>query len=736
MAVDDQRLTLVLEARVTEFERRMANAEKRAAANFRKMQVDSAAAAKSLEGNMTRAGAKIDTALASVNTRVAGFGKTFAASLAGGAVAGAFAGFSANIGGMIRDIATVGDEARRAGISAQSFQEWKFVAEQNRIGMDAFIDGFKELNLRADEFIVTGAGPAAEAFRRLGFTASDLEERLKDPSDLMLEMIGRLQGLDRAAQIRIADEVFGGTGGERFVEIIGQGEAKLRQTIARAHELGAVLTDEAIASAAALDQKFGELQTRVASFLKGEIVQFGEDLGKLREEIEAILTLPSRAAAGLQSSPAEKLAAGYNELATAGQSAANALGNLVTPLEQSAGLDVAGPIAELSDALQIAINDYRDGTIEAAEFAEKVGALKVEAEGAVQEIGAIDGISFQTTIDNLGAIGQVLENITALANKARAAMPAGPGQDTGTGLTIADIELPGSGVAPTSSIRPQSPGVNSYGDWSAAAAGTGGGASGGGKTQQEKDIEAAKELFEETRTQAEQYGAALAELNRLYAEGDINSDLYQRGLEGLEAQFGGLQGTAAETAGMIANAFVGLFDDPKQALMDLAEQFLQMIIYAQVMRVMTMSMGGGMGGAGGGLGGIIGALFGIIPNAKGGVYSGAGISAHSGSVVSSPTMFAFASGAGLMGEAGPEAILPLARGGDGKLGVVSQGGAGGAGTDVQIHNYSGQEAQAKRSRGPDGREVIRVIVGEEIGRGSFSKQLSGRYGVKDTTVRR
>ncbi|EKR7615021.1 TPA: phage tail tape measure protein [Escherichia coli] len=58
-------------------------------------------------------------------------------------------------------------------------------------------------------------------------------------------------------------------------------------------------------------------------------------------------------------------------------------------------------------------------------------------------------------------------------------------------------------------------------------------------------------------------------------------------------------------------------------------------------------------------------------NASGGVYQSADLSRYSGTVVNRPTFFAFAKGAGVMGEAGPEAILPLRRGGDGKLGVVA-----------------------------------------------------------------
>ncbi|EGK26592.1 phage tail tape measure protein, lambda family [Shigella flexneri VA-6] len=64
----------------------------------------------------------------------------------------------------------------------------------------------------------------------------------------------------------------------------------------------------------------------------------------------------------------------------------------------------------------------------------------------------------------------------------------------------------------------------------------------------------------------------------------------------------------------------------------------------------------------------VGSLFGFTTNADGGVYQSADLSRYSGTVVNRPTFFAFAKGAGVMGEAGPEAILPLRRGADGKLG--------------------------------------------------------------------
>ncbi|CDN93475.1 phage tail length tape measure family protein [Agrobacterium tumefaciens] len=76
----------------------------------------------------------------------------------------------------------------------------------------------------------------------------------------------------------------------------------------------------------------------------------------------------------------------------------------------------------------------------------------------------------------------------------------------------------------------------------------------------------------------------------------------------------------------------------------------------------------------GGITNLFGGGKGAFPSAPGGLYAkGAtfldGIHGYSNQVVNKPTMFAFAKGTGLMGEAGPEAIMPLTRDASGRLGV-------------------------------------------------------------------
>ncbi|EJH2817877.1 tape measure protein [Salmonella enterica] len=105
---------------------------------------------------------------------------------------------------------------------------------------------------------------------------------------------------------------------------------------------------------------------------------------------------------------------------------------------------------------------------------------------------------------------------------------------------------------------------------------------------------------------------------------------------------------------------------------------------------------GGMFGAGAGAasgstpsGAYNSAASGIKLNAKGGAYASESLSAYSNRIVSTPTYFAFAKGAGLMGEAGPEAIMPLTRSADGSLGVrmVGTPGATSGGGDTIIHQH-------------------------------------------------
>jgi tape measure domain-containing protein len=103
--------------------------------------------------------------------------------------------------------------------------------------------------------------------------------------------------------------------------------------------------------------------------------------------------------------------------------------------------------------------------------------------------------------------------------------------------------------------------------------------------------------------------------------------------------------------------------------------------------------------------------------ANGGVFSGAGISAHSGTMVNSPTLFPFAKGVGLMGEAGPEAILPLKRNSQGKLGVSVDNTGQQGGSNIYYVNTTvnaGSNASPDSIANKASEAIVRAIARQEI----------------------
>ena len=104
----------------------------------------------------------------------------------------------------------------------------------------------------------------------------------------------------------------------------------------------------------------------------------------------------------------------------------------------------------------------------------------------------------------------------------------------------------------------------------------------------------------------------------------------------------------------------------------------------------------------------------IVPSANGNVFAKNKIVPYKmGGIVNRPTLFPMANGMGLMGEAGPEGVLPLKRGRDGKLGVIANGGGVGnivVNVDASVSSVEGDSAQGEQF----GRALAAAIQSEMI----------------------
>ena len=108
-------------------------------------------------------------------------------------------------------------------------------------------------------------------------------------------------------------------------------------------------------------------------------------------------------------------------------------------------------------------------------------------------------------------------------------------------------------------------------------------------------------------------------------------------------------------------------------------------------------------------GGVDAAVSNLMPFADGAAFSQGRVSAFAkGGVVSQPTRFPMRGGTGLMGEAGPEAIMPLTRGADGRLGVAAAGG--GRPVSVNITVNTPDVAGFARSQGQIAAQMGRMLA--------------------------
>lgn len=155
----------------------------------------------------------------------------------------------------------------------------------------------------------------------------------------------------------------------------------------------------------------------------------------------------------------------------------------------------------------------------------------------------------------------------------------------------------------------------------------------------------------------------------------------------------------------LRSAFDGLiFDGLKlsDALKTVAKSMIGNV-YSAALKPVQNAIGGAIAG------GMNNLLSGLFPFANGAGFSQGRVMPFArGGVVSAPTTFPMRGGRGLMGEAGPEAIMPLARGADGRLGVANSGG--GRATHVTVNVTTPDVQGFARSQSQIAAQMARALA--------------------------
>lgn len=299
---DAERLVLLLEARIKDFEKNMAKASGTATTNYSKMRRDSASATRQMEADMVRSTTRVNQALASTSTRIGSFGRTFSAGVIA-PIAGLLS-LTAAVNGTraaLEKFGGIADKAAAGGVDAEFFQGIAYQA--NLAGVD--INGVAS----ALETFAKNSGLAAEGKGRMVSTlqalnpellksiqaATTQEERFK----LVAEALRNASSAAQAAAI--ASAAFGGEG-PKIVAAFRGGADEIDRMQKKAKEMGLIVDRELIARADELGDEFDTVTQIVDLELKSALVDLAGPLiqlaklaaGFAREirEVAAILQNP------------------------------------------------------------------------------------------------------------------------------------------------------------------------------------------------------------------------------------------------------------------------------------------------------------------------------------------------------------------------------------------------------------------------------------------------------------
>lgn len=201
---------------------------------------------------------------------VAGFGKALAGATA--AIGAAAVATGKKLKDMADDTAAAGDEvdknSQRLGLSKKAYQEWDYVLSQSGVDINSVQTGFKSMTNSIDD-AKNGSETAIKKFTDLGVSLSDLNSLSRE--EIFDKAVQGLQNItDDTTKAALANDLFGKSG-QNIMPLLNSTADSTQNLKDKAHELGMVMSDEAVQAAVDYTDNMDTLQ-RTFSGLKNSIM--------------------------------------------------------------------------------------------------------------------------------------------------------------------------------------------------------------------------------------------------------------------------------------------------------------------------------------------------------------------------------------------------------------------------------------------------------------------------------
>lgn len=574
-----------------------------------------------------------------------------------------------------------------AGTTPQQFQRMSYAANRFGIEQEKLSDILKDTNDRIGDFVQTGGGPMADFFEniapKVGVTAEQFA-RLSGPDALQL-YVSSLEAANLSQnELTFYLEAMA-SDATALIPLLRDGGKEMKRLGDEAERTGNVLSEENFSDLDKITQGIKEISS-AATGIKNQIVLAAiPAINDLVDLLSSEETLKNAQAFG------KAVISAMNGVIEAFNGAIEVSRFLGEELAATFGGAAADDIVRLEDELQT-LYEMLDNPLKRVRLFGKDGAIAYYNEEEIWQMIAETEERINNARRNLE---EKTKNAPPLINIAAPVLP-----DTsprgGSGAIKSQIDAYQELIDKVQDLRqsldPTEAAVASY--W--------------------ENVDLLREAVDKGAISQDVYNQIVAQLDERLAELGEELPEVKKEVDVLNEALGNSLASGLDSA---SDAFIDFALTGKQNVAEMTRSiiadFAKIILRAQLLKAVSGTSFGNLLGLEAANGAVFGAGGNVLPFAKGGI-------------VTQPTIFPFANGTGLMGEAGPEAIIPLQRDSSGRLGI--EGGA----TTVNVYNNSGATATVSEQETPGGGKTINVMienaVDKALARGRFDKTMSTVYG--------
>lgn len=630
------------------------------------------------------------------------------------------------------------DMADRIGISTDALQELMYVASQSGLSVEQLETGLRKLN---ENIASAAAGQKNNVLTQLGIAAKDAAGNVRPLSDVLLEVADAFQkvGPQSAAGIKILTEAFGSRAGTAFAGALKDGAAGVRELIEDARRLGLVLEGDLLRGAASANDALDRMKMVVGTNLTRVLLQ-------LAPTIETVAKAFADAAPGIQAFTDKVTGAIFGLQALSLQGLKRELDDVNAALDRENRLDAAARKVT-PFGLNPRGNAVRDQLEQRKAELEAMMELRRLEDEARSRLPAGGG-AVPLGMRERPPADKMAEYLAGLRESVQLAQTEAKEREVLEAILRAEAiarEQNAAGLRQSAELSAaERDSITAYVQLRQEA------------TEREKEAAKAREdgkrLYEETRTAAEIYAAELERINQLLSVNAINEETANRARANAKKAFdaadeGAKQ--AKEASDQLAISFESAFQEAvaggksigdifEALIQDIVKMIVQLYILKPLMNAIAQQFNSLLGGGGSGGGGS--GNFGFLGNIFGGSSSGGGTSWIEG-------YLGFAGGGGFRmgGAGGTDSQLAAFMMSPGEIAEVYTPGQmarrGGDGTIVQVINNSGEKSREERGRSSDGREIVRVIIGEvekslRKPGGTLNRAIGDTFGAKPSLATR